>query len=73
MIRFRPIIPMDQRFSETPHELMPEDSSRLLIETYQTLSEKQQESSIEMLLDAIKEGNPKNRYVLAGLLLKTLQ
>jgi HEAT repeat protein len=73
MIRFRPIVPMDKRLGDSPHELTPEDSSRLLIEIYQTLADKQQNSSIEILLKAISDGNPKNRYVLAGLLLRTLQ
>jgi len=73
MIRFRPLVPMDKRLNDSPHELTPEDSSRLLIEAYQTLAEKQQDTSIEILLEAIADGNPKNRYVLAGLLLRTLQ
>ncbi len=73
MIRFRPLVPMDKRFGDSPHELTPEDSSRLLIEAYQTLCEKQQEGSVDVLLEAIRDGNPKNRYVLAGLLLRTLQ
>lgn len=74
MIQFRPIVPMDKRLTtSSPHELTPEDSSRLLIEVYQTLSEKQQESSLAIILEAIRDGNPKNRYVLAGLLLRTLQ
>lgn len=73
MIRFRPVVGLDKRLINSPHDLTPEDSSRLLIEMYQTLAEKQQDSSIDILLDAINEGNPKNRYVLAGLLLRTLQ
>ena len=73
LIRFRPLVPMDQRFGDTPHELTPEDSSRLLIEAFGALSEKQRDSSVNILLDAIQNGNPKNRCVLAGLLLRTLQ
>lgn len=73
MIRFRPLVPLDQRFGDTPHELTPEDSSRLLIEAFGALSEKQRQSSLNILLDAIQNGNPKNRCVLAGLLLRTLQ
>jgi HEAT repeat protein len=73
MIRFRPIVPIDQRMKNSTYELTPEDSSRLLIDIYQTLAEKQQESTIETFLTAIRDGNPKNRYVLAGLLLRTLQ
>ncbi|NGX39733.1 MAG: hypothetical protein KR126chlam1_01066 [Chlamydiae bacterium] len=73
MIRFRPLVPLDQRLSDSPHELTPEDSSKLLIEAYQALAQRQQESSIDTLLASIQQGTPKNRYVLAGLLLRALQ
>lgn len=73
LIRFKPLVPLDQRIGESLHELTPEDSSRLLIETFGALSEKQRESSLNILLDAMQNGNPKNRCVLAGLLLRTLQ
>jgi len=73
MIRFRPLVPIDKRLQDSPHQLTPEDSSRVLIDTYQALAEKQQISSLDILLDAIRGGNPKNRYVLAGLLLRALQ
>lgn len=73
MIRFRPTIPFHMRTSHSPYELTAEESSRLLIEAYQTLSERHDVQAIEMLLDAIKSGNPKNRYVLAGLLICALQ
>ena len=58
---------------DSPYDLTPEDNSRLLIETYQSLAEKQADRSIDLLLEAMKDGNPKNRYVLAGLLLRALQ
>jgi hypothetical protein len=73
LIRFKPLVPLDQRIGESPYELTPEDSSKLLIETFEALSEKQQESSLNILLNAMQNGNPKNRCVLAGLLLRTLQ
>lgn len=73
MIRFRPLVPLDQRIGDSPYELTPEDSSRLLIDVFQALAERQQESSLDTLLRTIQEGNPKNRYVLAGLLLHSLQ
>lgn len=73
MIRFKPLVTMDKKLDSSPFELTPEEGSRLLVEAYQTLSEKQLESSLEILLDSIENGNPKNRYVLAGLLLRTLQ
>ncbi len=73
MIRFRPIVQIDQRLSDSPLELTPEDSSKLLIDAYQALADRHDEIGINFLLDSIKEGNPKNRYVLAGLLLRALQ
>lgn len=73
MIRFRPLVPLDKRLDDSPYELTPEDSSRVLIDAYQALSDKQQIRSLNLLLQAIQKGNPKNRYVLAGLLLRSLQ
>jgi len=73
MIQFRPLVPLDKRLNDSPYELTPEDSSRLLIEVFEALAERQHESSIDILLDTMLNGNPKNRYVLAGLLLRSLQ
>ncbi len=73
MIRFRPMVQMDQRMSDSPLELTPEDHSRLLIDSYQALADRHDEMGINFLLESIKDGNPKNRYVLAGLLLRALQ
>lgn len=73
MIRFRPLVPMDQRLINSPYDLTPEDSSRLLVDSYQTLADTHDESSVNLLLKVLRDGNPKNRFVLAGLLLRTLQ
>ena len=76
LIRFRSSPPKTNpkdghRF--TPFALTPEETSRLLIESYTTLATRGDPKSIDVLLDAISNGNPKNRYALAGLLLKTLE
>jgi HEAT repeat protein len=73
MIRFRPMVSWQMRLANTSYELTPEESSRLLVESYQTLALKHEEKSIDLLLDAIKDGNEKNRCVLAGLLLLAIQ
>jgi len=73
MIRFRPSVPFNMRTANSPFELTPEESSRLLIEAYQTLSDRHDTRAIDILLEAIKEGNPKNRYALAGLLIRAIQ
>jgi len=73
MIRFQPLVPMNQRIGDSPYELTPEDSSQLLIDSFLALAERQHDRSLDILLDTIQNGNPKNRYVLAGLLLRSLQ
>lgn len=73
MIRFRPTLPWNMRTVESPYELTPEESSRLLIEAYQTLADRHETQAIDLLLNAIKEGNPRNRHALAGLLIRALQ
>jgi hypothetical protein len=73
LIRFKPQVPIDKQTVASPHELTLEDNSRILIDIYQTLAEKQRETSLDILLRAMRDGNQKNRYVLAGLLLRALQ
>ena len=75
LIRFRPTLPWNNRISESTSslELTPEENSRLLIECYQSLADRHEDDSIDIILDGIKEGHIKNRPVLAGLLMRALQ
>ncbi len=73
MIRFRAGLPWNMRKNGSPYELTPEESTRLLLEAYQALADRHDEKGIEILLQGIKAGHPKNRYALAGLLIHTLQ
>lgn len=74
MIRFRPMLPYSSlRLSDFSFELTPEESSRLLIDSYQALADRHDEASINALLQVIKDGNAKNRYALAGLLIRAIQ
>lgn len=68
------------RFSESPPSDRPssqiltaEEESALLIEAFETLAQAQNEAGIEALLNAIAHGNVKNRYALAGLLIRTAE
>lgn len=72
LIRFRSSLPWNLRIAETPYTLTPEESSSLLIRSYETLAEQQDEDTIDCLLEAIELGTPQNRPVLAGVLLRTL-
>lgn len=67
MMKFRTFVPFDMR--ET-YELTPQETARFLIESIQVLAETQEQDSIDLLLHVLKEGHPRNRPVLAGLLLK---
>ncbi len=75
MIRFRPMLPWNVRINEksTAFELTPEENSNLLILCYQTLAERHDEMSIDIILEGLKSGHAKNRSVLAGLLICALQ
>lgn len=73
MIRFRPSVPWNMKNTLSTYELAPEESTRLLLECYEALSEQHSEQGIEIILQGIRQGHPKNRYALAGLLIRTLQ
>lgn len=73
MMKFRPSLPFHLRKDASVYELTPEESTRLLLESYFALSDRHDEQGIELILQGIKSGHPKNRYALAGLLIHTLQ
>ena len=54
------------------YQLSPEEKSGLLIESLEAISSKHDTDGINIILDAIRKGNPKNRYALAGVLLKSI-
>ena len=72
LIRFREEADEPTAFSG-PHVLTPEEASSFLIEALETLASKQNQAGIEILVHTMAYGNPKNRYALAGLLLRTTE
>ena len=72
LIRFRPIVPRNSNES-TSDQLTPEETSLLLIEAFEALAQMQEKESLDILLNAIREGNKKNKYALAGLLIRAAQ
>lgn len=72
LIQFRPLIPWEMRDGghKSKYQLTPHDASRLLVETFESLVQTQNEEGIDLLLSAIKNGNRHNRYALAGLLIR---
>lgn len=73
LIEMRPILPWKIRAEKNPYSLTLEEQSRLLVESFETLALSHREEAISALLDAIKNGNEHNRYLLAGLLIRAAQ
>lgn len=71
LIHFRPFIPWELREDEHTHyQLTPQETSRFLVEAFETLASTQHEDGINILLQAIQNGNQTNKYALAGLLMR---
>lgn len=69
LIRFRPVVEKER----TTYHLTPEETSRLLVESFEAIAQMQEKDSIDIILKAILEGNQKNKYALAGLLIRAAQ
>ncbi len=70
LINFRSYVPWEFRELETKFELTPHESSGLLIEAFEMFAKQQEDKGIEIILEAMANGNSKNRYALAGLLIR---
>jgi len=73
LIRLRPMLGLKSRQEVSQYSLSAEETSQLLIDSYLALASRQDQKSIDLVLKALKEGNEKNRYVLAGLLIKATE
>lgn len=69
LIQFRPIL--SENIDRYPgYELTPTEVSRLLVESLESLVGMQDNETIDIILNAIQHGNPKNKYALAGILVR---
>lgn len=73
ILKFRTFVPFDMREPNSTYELTPQESARLLVESLETLSGQEDNEGVDLLLQVLKEGHQKNRYVVAGLLLRAVQ
>lgn len=74
LIEFRPLVPLDQReHDDTTFELTPQETSRLLIEAFESFVATQDDKGIDVLISLIQSGNSKNKYALIGLLMRAIQ
>lgn len=71
LINFRTTLPSGIMFKDSTSscQLTPEETSRLLIEAFESLTRRRNDQGIDLLLNAIQHGNQKNKYALAGLLI----
>jgi HEAT repeat protein len=73
MFRFKAPSSSAPRDYETTFDLSPDETSQLLIGSIEALAKAQNNQSIEVLLESIKRGHKKNKYALAGLLMRIAQ
>lgn len=75
LIQFRPLVTWESREGDLQmnYQLTPQETSRFLVEAFETFAQKQNDHGIGILLNAIKGGNKNNRYALAGLLIRAAQ
>jgi HEAT repeat protein len=73
LIRFKPLLPKEKQEFLASHHLTPEDTSALLIGSLEWLAKTQDLFAIETLLSFIEKGHEKNKYALAGLLIRSIQ
>lgn len=74
LIEFKPMLDRGAREDKTTSNyiLSPKETTSLLIESYDALATRHDLDGITLILKAMKEGHEKNRFALAGLLLKSL-
>ncbi len=74
LIQFRPVVPWDMRVSTgSSFELTPQETSRLLVDSFESFVSVQDDKGIDMLISVIQKGNSKNKYALIGLLMRAIQ
>lgn len=71
MISMRPYVPWEARDPGEIYELNPQDTSRLLISSFESFAKTQDDKGIDVLIEALRYGNGKNRFALAGLLVRS--
>lgn len=71
LLRLRPYIPLEARDSGASYSLDPQETSKLLITAFEAFARMQSDEGIDVLIEAIANGHPQNRYPLAGLLIRS--
>ena len=70
IIQIRPLISWIHKKQDTHFDLSAEETSNLLIQSYFSIAQKQDEDGLLVLLDHLSNFESKNKYALAGILMK---
>lgn len=73
MIQFRPLAGKTASETSFNYQLTPQENSSLLVETLMLIANTHEERCIDILLEVLSHGHPKNQPVVAGLLMKALE
>ncbi|MBI5346139.1 MAG: hypothetical protein HZB76_03240 [Chlamydiae bacterium] len=73
IMQFNTLTYMKPNKNNGVYQLTSQETSRLLIDMFTALASKQDEKNISVLVNAIKNGNFKNRYLLCGFLIRATE
>ena len=75
LIEFKPMLDRGAREDKniSNYTLSPKETTALLIESFDAIATKHDIDGITLILKAMRGGHAKNRFALAGLLLKSIQ
>lgn len=73
LIQLRPLLPHEMALNGSSPHITAEQRSRLLLEIVESFTDAHEKIGIDTLLALMEKGNPKNRYALAGLLLRAIE
>lgn len=73
VVEFRPVVPWELCREGLRAEVTPQEMTQLYIASIEALAVAQDPRGVLAVLTAIRNGHPKNRYALAGLLLRATE
>lgn len=74
LVRLRPVVPWNSKpAKKNPFELSFEEKSQLLIESYLAIALRQEEPGLDLILSQLAHPHAKNKYALAGILIKATE
>lgn len=73
VVQFRPVVPWELCREGLGAEVTPQEMTQLYVASIEALAVAQDPRGVVALLTAIRNGHPKNRFALAGMLLRATE